>query len=77
MIPMRLTWTAVVATLLSVLFIGSVAAFLLYVPVFTIITVLTIVVGLIVTFGLGVVAGGRRIRLKRHKDSFSSPQGVN
>jgi hypothetical protein len=58
-----------VAICLGVLFAGSLAAFLLFVPLFTVTTVSTILLGLMVMFGLGVQAGGRRIRIKRPKNS--------
>jgi hypothetical protein len=54
---------------MGALFVGATAAFLLYVPVLNIVTVSTIVLALIVTFGLGVQAGTRGIRLRLHKTS--------
>jgi hypothetical protein len=52
---------------LGVLFVGATAAFLLYVPALTIATVSAIVLALVVTFGLGVQAGTKGIRLRLHK----------
>jgi len=54
---------------MGTLFAGAIAAFLLYVPVLTIATVSTIVLALIVMFGLGVQAGTRGIKLRLHKSS--------
>jgi ABC-type transport system involved in Fe-S cluster assembly fused permease/ATPase subunit len=61
--------TTKIAVLLSIfpfaLLIGSVAAFLLYVPVMTVAATAAILLALVLTFTLGVVAGGRRIRISR------------
>ena len=61
--------TTKIAVLLSIfpfaLLIGSVAAFLLYVPVMTVAATAAILLALVLTFTLGVVAGGRRIRIAR------------
>jgi hypothetical protein len=63
---MRPDWITFVAISLGALFAGAVAAFLLYVPVLSVATVSTVVLALIVMFGLGAHAGGRRIRIARH-----------
>ena len=47
------------------LLVASIAAFLIYVSAIGIIAVSAIVLGLVLTFALGVVAGGRRIRISR------------
>lgn len=47
------------------LLVASIGAFLIYVSAIEIISVTMILLGLILTFGLGVVAGGRRIRISR------------
>jgi hypothetical protein len=69
-IQMKLSLTSAVTILATVLFIASVGMFLLYVPLSTILAASIILLAMLVTFGLGVQAGGRRIRIKRHKDSL-------
>ena len=64
---MALIAARVFTTLLGVLLIGTIAAFLLYVPSLTLMSVAAIVMGLLLTFGLGVQVGGRRIRIHRQK----------
>ena len=46
-----------------VLLSGSLSAFLLFVPILSIATVVLLVAGLILMFGLGLHAGKREIRL--------------
>jgi len=61
--------TTKIAVLLTIfpfaLLLGSIAAFMLYVPVVTIGATVTILLALVLTFTLGVIAGGRRIRISR------------
>lgn len=61
--------TTKIAVLLTIfpfaLLLGSIAAFMLYVPVVTIVATVTILLALVLTFTLGVIAGGRRIRISR------------
>ena len=66
---LKLDLITFVTIAVGVLFAGSIAAFLLYVPLLTVMTVSGILLALGVMFGLGVQAGGRRIRIKRPKDS--------
>jgi hypothetical protein len=54
---------------LGIVFAGTIGAFLLYVPVLTIFSVSAVLLGFVVMFGLGMQAGGRRIRVKRTKMS--------
>jgi uncharacterized membrane protein YedE/YeeE len=54
---------------LGIVFAGTIGAFLLYVPVLTIFSVSAVLFGFVVMFGLGMQAGGRRIRVKRTKMS--------
>ena len=51
----------------AVLFLASIGAFLLYVPVMAIAVIVTILLGLVVMFVLGFQAGGRRIRILRRR----------
>ena len=47
------------------LLVMSIVAFLIYVSAIGIMSVTAILLGLVLTFSLGVVAGGRRIRISR------------
>ena len=47
------------------LLVASIGAFLIYVSAIGIMSVTAILLGLVLTYGLGVVAGGRRIRISR------------
>jgi hypothetical protein len=47
------------------LLVMSIGAFLIYVSAIGIMSVTAILLGLVLTFSLGVVAGGRRIRISR------------
>ena len=51
--------------LLGVLILGSLGAFLLYVPILPFAAAVTILLGLILMFVLGVQTGSRRIRVFR------------
>jgi hypothetical protein len=60
------TRTAVLVYLVPlVLLVASIGAFLTYVSAIGIMSVTAILLGLMLTFALGVVAGGRRIRISR------------
>jgi hypothetical protein len=56
---MRLDFVVCSSVLLSVLFIGIVGAFLLYVPLLSVLTVVTMLLGLALMFALGVLTGSR------------------
>jgi len=58
--------------LLAVLFVGSVGAFLLYVPALTVITVVTLLLGLGLMFALGMLTGRRSRKL-----SIFTPHNAN
>jgi hypothetical protein len=47
------------------LLLASIGAFLIYVPLIEVGTVTAITLGFVLAFGLGVLAGGRRIRVSR------------
>ncbi len=57
--------TIVTYTVPLALMLISLAAFLLYVPLMTAAVTATILVVLVLTFFLGMAAGGRRIRISR------------
>ena len=60
------TRTAIILYLAPVaLLMASIGAFLAYVSAIGIMSVTAILLGLVLTFGMGVVAGGRRIRISR------------
>jgi len=60
------TRTAVVLYLAPLaLLVASIGAFLIYVSAIGIMSVTAILLGLVLTYSLGVVAGGRRIRISR------------
>jgi hypothetical protein len=63
--------TASVAVLLGVLMLGSLGVFLVYVPILPLAVVVTILLGLILMFMLGVQTGGR-IRIPRRKNASRS-----
>ena len=73
---LKLYWASALAFIVGILLIGSIAAFLLYVPAFHVLTVSVIVLALVVTFCLGVQTGGRRIRFRRLKRS-QEPAGMH
>jgi hypothetical protein len=58
--------------LLGVLVFGSLGTFLLYVPILPFAAVVTVLIGLILMFILGVHTGGRRIRILRKKAAAES-----
>jgi hypothetical protein len=58
--------TMIFSILAAVLLVGSVAAFLLEVPAETLAGVTVVLLSLLLMFTLGVYAGGRRIRIRRH-----------
>jgi uncharacterized membrane protein YedE/YeeE len=58
--------------LLGVLVFGSLGTFLLYVPILPFAAVVTVLIGLILMFILGVQTGGRRIRILRRKSAAES-----
>ena len=64
---MRLTYTSVAAITVAVMFIIAVAAFLIYVPLSTVLAAALIALALMVMFALGIQAGGRRIRIRRER----------
>ena len=70
---MRVNLFAWIASLLAVVMLGTVAAFLLFVPVMTVSAVATVIWGWILMFVLGLQAGRRRIRITRHKVSPAPP----
>jgi hypothetical protein len=55
------------------LLVAAVGAFLLYVPLFPLAAVATIVLALGLAFLLGMVAGGRRIRISRLTRKLVTP----
>ena len=60
------TRTAIILYLAPLaLLLASIGAFLIYVSAIGIIAVVAILLGLVLTYALGVVAGGRRIRISR------------
>jgi uncharacterized membrane protein YfcA len=62
---LKMNLNFVVASSVAVLFLASLIAFFLYVPALSVITTLIILLALVLMFGLGAYAGGRRIRIKR------------
>ena len=58
--------TMIFSILAACLLVGSVAAFLLEVPAVTFVSLTVILLALLLMFTLGVYAGGRRIRIRRH-----------
>lgn len=58
--------TTVFSILAACLLVGSVSAFLLTVPAVTFAGVTVVLLALLLMFTLGVYAGGRRIRVRRH-----------
>ncbi len=60
------TRTAIIVYLAPLaLLVASIGAFLIYVSAIGIMSVTAIALGLVLTYSLGVVAGGRRIRISR------------
>jgi ABC-type transport system involved in Fe-S cluster assembly fused permease/ATPase subunit len=58
--------TVIFSILGALLLVGTVAAFLLAVPAVSFAGVTVILLALLLMFTLGVYAGGRRIRIRRH-----------
>jgi ABC-type transport system involved in Fe-S cluster assembly fused permease/ATPase subunit len=58
--------TVVFSILGALLLVGTVATFLLEVPAVSFAGVTVILLALLLMFTLGVYAGGRRIRIRRH-----------
>jgi hypothetical protein len=56
---MKLNFAIALSILLVILFIGTVGAFLLYVPALTVFTVASVLVGLGLMFALGLATGSR------------------
>jgi hypothetical protein len=56
---MKLDFAIPLSIILAILFIGTVGAFLLYVPVLTVLTVVTMILGLGLMFALGLLTGTR------------------
>jgi hypothetical protein len=54
---MKLDFMVFVGALLAILFLGTVGAFLLYVPALTVLTVVTLLLGLGFMFALGIMTG--------------------
>ena len=57
--------TILVAFFLSAMLLGSIGAFLFYVPAIAWLSVMVVLIGMILMFLLGVQAGARRIRISR------------
>ncbi len=66
---MKLNLITVICVLLAALLVGTVAAFLLLVPVMSVAAVSTVLLASILMFGLGLNVGRRRIRIVREKPS--------
>lgn len=62
-IYMKFDFIVCLGILLAVLFVGIVGAFLLYVPALTVLTVVTLVLGLGLMFALGMLTGRRSRKL--------------
>jgi ABC-type transport system involved in Fe-S cluster assembly fused permease/ATPase subunit len=58
--------TMIFSILAAALLVGTVAAFLLQVPAVSLAGLTVVLLALLLMFTLGVYAGGRRIRIKRH-----------
>jgi len=69
---MKLDLVICMGALLAALFLGIVGAFLLYVPVLTVLTVVTLLLGLGLMFALGIVTG-RRARKLSHFSHRAMP----
>jgi hypothetical protein len=62
-IGMKRHFVVCLSILLAVLFIGTVGAFLLYVPPLAVLTTVTVLLGLSLMFALGLITGSRWRRL--------------
>lgn len=60
---MKLDFMICLSVLLAALFVGIMGAFLLYVPALTVITVVSLLLGLALMFALGMLTGRRWRRL--------------
>jgi hypothetical protein len=60
---MRIDFVVSLSFLFAILFLGTVGAFLFYVPALTLLTVVTILLGLGGMFALGLLTGSRWRRL--------------
>jgi hypothetical protein len=60
---MKLDFVICLGVLLAVLFVGIVGAFLLFVPALSVLTVVTLVLGLGLMFALGILTGRRSRRI--------------
>jgi hypothetical protein len=69
---MKLDLVICMGVLLAALFLGIVGAFLLYVPVLTVLTVVTLLLGLGLMFALGILTG-RRARKLSHFSQRAMP----
>ena len=54
---MKINFAIALSILLAVLFMGTVGAFLIYVPALTVFTVASVLIGLCLMFALGLTAG--------------------
>jgi|HubBroStandDraft_1064217.scaffolds.fasta_scaffold1590764_2 hypothetical protein len=57
--------TQVFAVLLGCLLLASVGAFLMAIPLLSVVSIIFLLLGLMLMFALGMHAGGRRIRISR------------
>jgi hypothetical protein len=66
---MKFDFIVCLGILLAVLFLGTVGAFLLYVPALTVFTVVTLLLGLGLMFALGILTGrrARKVSLFTHR----------
>jgi hypothetical protein len=60
----------ILGALLAVMLLTSFGAFFLLVPVMSLAEVVLILLGLTLMFGLGVLTGGRRIRVSRLREAW-------
>jgi hypothetical protein len=60
--------TSIFAVLLGLALLGTVGAFLMAVPVVSLVSVVSILLALMLMFALGMHAGGRRIRIHPRRD---------
>ena len=58
------------AIFLGVLMLGTLGAFLLYVPILPLVVVVILLLSLVLMFILGVQTGRRRIRISRMKNAW-------
>lgn len=70
---MKIDFAIVLSILLAVLFIGTIGAFLLYVPVLTVFTVVVMITGLGLMFALGLLIGARWRRFSVFAHSHATP----